>query len=145
MQVVSTALNSWCRYATFLRVKGTHAGKLCTTYDIELAWHSHMTLPHEYRSDTESLLGAVLPHDDPINDHTSDAELGALRKATEALFARWGEQLFVCGGMFRGIPERLDPGVREAIMPGVRFFSLVLSLPSLIEIVKAIGHCSRGW
>lgn len=100
-------------------IKRSHVGKLCPTYDIDLVWHSHMTLPHEYRSDTESLLGAVLPHDDSINDRSPDVELAVLQKDTEALFARWGEQFFQCGGMYRGMPEKLSPAEREELMPGV--------------------------
>ena len=108
-----------CRYTTFLRIKRSHVGKLYPTCDIALVWHSHMTLPHEYRSDTESLLGAVLPHDDALLERSAADELARLQRDTEALFARWGEQLFQCGGMYRGTPARLGLREREALLPGV--------------------------
>ena len=111
---------SMCRYTTFLMIKQSHVGKLCPAYDIGLVWHTHMTLPHEYRSDTESVLGAVLPHDDSLQGLNPDVELARLQKDTEALFARWGEQLFQCGSMYRGMPERLGVAEREANLPGAR-------------------------
>lgn len=81
---------SSCGYTTFLMIKRSHSSKLCPTYDIDLAWHAHMTLLHEYQSDTEPLLGAVLPHDDSINDHSPDAELAILQKDRGCVYTLWG-------------------------------------------------------
>jgi hypothetical protein len=61
-----------CRYAKMLLLRKQHKATMCPTYDIDIAWHAHMTLPEEYCSDTEALLGEVYSHDDSINDRSPD-------------------------------------------------------------------------
>jgi hypothetical protein len=77
---------SGCRYALLLAILSKYEGKLCPTYDIDIIWHTHMTLPSAYRTDTQEFLGRILSHDDSINDRSADAELAQLQKTTEELF-----------------------------------------------------------
>jgi hypothetical protein len=70
----------------FLAIHSKYEGKLCPTYDIDIIWHTHMTLPHAYRADTQDFLGKIVDHDDSINDRSADAELAQLQKKTEELF-----------------------------------------------------------
>jgi hypothetical protein len=81
----------------FLAILSKHEAKLCPTYDIDLIWHTHMTLPHAYRTDTRDFLGKVVDHDDSINDRSADAELAQLQKTTEELFIQVrGEYPLAC-------------------------------------------------
>ena len=77
-----------------------------------------MSLPHQYKADTEAIFGKHLSHDDSINDRSAGAELPVLQDQTERLFEEAGEQFFQAGGMFRGIPKQLTPQQRRDCLPG---------------------------
>ena len=111
---------SRCRYLTFLRLRKDHPdGKLCPTYDIDIAWHTHMAGdPHGYRRDTTALIGEHFSHDDSINDRDADAPLATLQTQTEAVFARAGLRFSEPGGMFRGTPTLLTTAQRAQAAGG---------------------------
>lgn len=97
------------RYLRLLELWKRHPHEfLVPTYDIDLAWHAHMSYPSQYAADAKHLTGkACLAHDDSVNDRSPGArlELGSAR--TQELWATafpnsgaWAKQ----GGMWRRDP-----------------------------------------
>jgi hypothetical protein len=93
--------------------------KVCPTYDIDVVWHAHLSTPHQYKGDTELLIGAHLGHDDSVSDRGSGAVLGHLQASTKDLFRAEGLHIFQPGGMYRGEPFWHPSTVRDAALPGM--------------------------
>lgn len=96
------------RYLKFLGLRRARPDCfLVPTYDIDLAWHAHLSLPSAYTSDTAALCGGRLfPHDDSVDDRTPGAKLDVCHRDTEALWslAYPGSTHGRDGGMWRGDP-----------------------------------------
>ena len=100
-----------CRYVNFLRersggaltvrraacaraiavLKQTYPDLFLTPcYDFDLAWHTHMAHPLAYHRDCTAAFGALLKHDDSVNDRSKNSKLlrgeAATKKAWTAHF-----------------------------------------------------------
>lgn len=89
-----------------LRRSAPRGATLVPTYQIDLMWHTHiLSSAAGYFADCTAIAGAVLNHDDSLDDRT---EGGPLDRAFEEMKALWegtyGEEYFVAGGMYRGEP-----------------------------------------
>lgn len=101
-----------------LRIKAANpAARLCPTYDIDLAWHTHQSRPHTYKQETTALLGTHYDHDDSINDRAPDSDLNKMQADTVRLWHLYGLSFFSTGGMWRGPPPGSNAGPRSSAMP----------------------------
>jgi hypothetical protein len=58
-----------------------------------------------YNKDCLKLMGTILPHDDSLNDRSDGGILQTNFRATRELWqSTYGEDHFICGGMYRGEP-----------------------------------------
>ena len=61
--------------------------------------------PYAYKSYTTALLGAVLPHDDSVNDRSDGSKLNNAHEITVRLWKEaFGNSFAKPGAMFRGDP-----------------------------------------
>ena len=71
----------------FLCLKAAHPDKfLVPCYDIDIAWHTHQVMPVSYELETTSLLGAMLSHDDSVNDRAPGSKLSNSSSMTAKLW-----------------------------------------------------------
>ena len=82
--------------------------------------------PYAYKSYTTALLGAVLPHDDSVNDRSPGSRLCSAEATTRQLWRKHlgAEASFSkAGAMFRGLPPQgrlfpLESAFQESLMTG---------------------------
>mmetsp|Transcript_22878 Transcript_22878/g.35813 ORF Transcript_22878/g.35813 Transcript_22878/m.35813 type:complete len:342 (+) Transcript_22878:829-1854(+) len=101
------------RYKRFLYIIQYQWGKgnlSIPMYDIDLLWHAHQMHPREYAKDTIALVGAVIKHDDTINDRSAGATLEVNFHKTIDLYTElFGEPYVLAGTAYRGDPKEDAP------------------------------------
>lgn len=93
------------RYQRFLLLKQTYHGEFCTPcYDFDLVWHTHQVHPVAYHKDTVRILGALLKHDDTVNDRAPGSKLLRGEAITKKMWHHhFGDHSFWRrGSMYRG-------------------------------------------
>ncbi|CAE7445264.1 GRDP1, partial [Symbiodinium microadriaticum] len=85
------------------------------TYDIDCVWHAHQLHPHNYEEETTRLCGAMLPHDDSVNDRSEGSRLNNRWEETKAA---WNQEFpkdsaMTPGGMYRGLVTIAERQYRE--------------------------------
>ncbi|KAH0558382.1 hypothetical protein GP486_004960 [Trichoglossum hirsutum] len=82
------------RYGQFLVLfKKYPSTLLVPTLDIDLAWHTHLCSPQQYRLATSHTAGRFIDHDDTID---KDALEGGLDKTKDLFRIRFGEEYLRC-------------------------------------------------
>ncbi|KAG9098602.1 hypothetical protein FS749_003428 [Ceratobasidium sp. UAMH 11750] len=79
---------------------------LVPTLDIDLAWHTHQLKQEAYRSQTLSLLGRFVDHDDKIEDNKLSDAYDQTAKYWQQ---RWGVPYHVCGCIHPPPRKSIDP------------------------------------
>ncbi|KAG8721756.1 hypothetical protein FRC09_007415 [Ceratobasidium sp. 395] len=79
---------------------------LVPTLDIDLAWHTHQLKQEAYRTQTLSLLGRFVDHDDKIEDNKLSDAYDQTAKYWEQ---RWGVPYHVCGCIHPPPRKSIDP------------------------------------
>ncbi|CAE7042011.1 GRDP1 [Symbiodinium sp. CCMP2456] len=85
------------------------------TYDVDCVWHAHQLHPHNYQEETTRLCGAMLPHDDSVNDRSEGSRLNNRWEETKAA---WNQEFpndsaTTPGGMYRGLVTIAERQYRE--------------------------------
>ncbi|CAH1238406.1 Hypp5584 [Branchiostoma lanceolatum] len=94
------------RYKKYLFLKQSNPKLfLVPCYDFDLIWHAHQNYPAIYKSDTDSILGRMLNHDDSVNDRSPGSKLLLSDTQTRQLWKKtFNEDFALNGAMFRGEP-----------------------------------------
>lgn len=101
--------NAVSRYLTMLEImRDNPKNFVVPCYDNDLIWHTHQLFVTYYQSDTVSILGRVLGHDDSTSDRTPGSQLESGTSATKKLWKNIGKSFGVPGGMYRGEPPVPD-------------------------------------
>lgn len=99
------------RYLNFLLLKQTYSDQFFTPcYDFDLAWHTHQVHALAYRRDCTAIFGALLKHDDSVNDRAKNSKLLKGEAATKkAWSAHFKEGFWRRGCMYRSAPTAPPP------------------------------------
>ena len=92
------------RYLKFLKLKQANPKLfIVPTLDIDLMWHTHQVHPLSYVIDCKVILGSILPHDDDVDDRSSDSKLTKSYEETKKLWKSMFEEEYAKpGAMWRG-------------------------------------------
>lgn len=92
------------RYGMFLELQREQAGQIWVpTFDMDIAWHTHMMHPVLYKRETEAVCGKMISHDDTLNSRKTGSALMVRWTATrEAWRRQFGQPIDLPGGMWRG-------------------------------------------
>ena len=82
--------------------------------------------PYDYKAYTTALLGAILPHDDSVNERSPGSRLCNAEATTRQLWSKHlgtGASFSKPGAMFRGLPPQgrlfhIEPAFQESVMSG---------------------------
>lgn len=128
---------SAARYHAFLDLMCAHRGAfLSPTLDIDLAWHTHQLQGSKYVSETVSILGRLLNHDDKV----ADVRLKMAYDDTATLWARrFGVPYSGCGcpvaqNAERGLRQNHKRQFRQST--GMKFWKRAEKSRESVEIGK---------
>eukprot|EP00095_Tigriopus_kingsejongensis_P000673 maker-scaffold340_size202118-snap-gene-0.21 protein:Tk00673 transcript:maker-scaffold340_size202118-snap-gene-0.21-mRNA-1 annotation:"hypothetical protein LOTGIDRAFT_153725" len=95
---------SFMRYQMYLKLKQLNPNTfLVPCYDIDIIWHTHQVIACDYQEDTIRILGAILPHDDSVNDRNPGSKLNNADVETRTLWKdTFGVDFAQPGAMYRG-------------------------------------------